>query len=168
MRRFVIAKLIAAFVLGTLAVAVTDAHAQIKFGPNGQIGIPNLFGTTTWIHPDRMNPLANIPITPPQTPPGVIGQTWLGADNKLHGNVFDPSTGDFQMFKHTSPGGSGNNNFLVEEGGNPPSAGAIPHFHGQRQLNHPPIAPPWGSGSQRMIRPRMQPSATFRAPHRWR
>ncbi len=166
MRRFVIAKLAAVFVVVSVALAANAAHAQIKFGPNGQIGIPNLFGTYTWLHPDRLNPLANIPITPPQTPPGVIGQTWLGADNKLHGNVFDPNTGDFQMFKHTSPGGEGNN-FLLEDEPAPAQAHGGSHFQVQPHLGKPIAQQPW-LGGHRTIGPAVRRRGNFRVPLRRR
>ena len=167
MKRFVIGKLAAAFVLGTLAIAASDAYGQIKFGPNGQIGSPNLFGTYTWVHPDRMNPLANIPITPPQTPPGVLGQTWLGADNKLHGNVFDPNTGDFQMFKHTSPGGGGNN-FLLEDGAGSARGNRRPHVKAHPNPGLPAFQPNWMGGRHRMTRSPTRPRANFRVPLRRR
>jgi hypothetical protein len=149
-----------------LAIAASVAYGQIKFGPNGQIGIPNLFGTYTWVHPDRMNPLANIPITPPQTPPGVMGQTWLGADNKLHGNVFDPNTGDFQMFKHTSPGGGGNN-FLLEDEPAPAPAHGGAHFQVQPHPGKPIVQQPW-LGGHRTPRPPVRQRVNFRVPLRRR
>jgi hypothetical protein len=166
MKRFVIGKLGAVFALGILALSAGDARAQIKFGPNGQIGIPNLFGTHTWIHPDRLNPLANIPITPPQTPPGVMGQTWLGADNKPHGNVFDPNTGDFHMFKHTSPGGGGNS-FLLEDEAAPAPAHSRAHFQVQSHPGEPIVQQPW-LGGRRTPRPAIRHRANFHVPLRRR
>jgi hypothetical protein len=166
MKRFLRTKLTAAFILGVLAAAALEANAQIQFGPQGQIGIPNWFGTTTWIHPDRLNPLANIPITPPQSPPGVLGKTWMGADGKMHGNVFDPNTGNYHLFNHKG-GGQGVNNFLTDEA----PAKRLPQA-GQRgnhppQVHRPAIGPSWRiAPAQPSRQPVFRPRGAFRAPQR--
>jgi hypothetical protein len=106
-------------VAGCSVVAASSAHAQfIKFGPNGSVGIRNGLGSYTYVYPDRLNPWANLAV-PGSTQQLPNGQIWQGWDGKVHGNVVDPSTGDFHAFMHKSPnGGSQNNGFLEEPASN--------------------------------------------------
>jgi hypothetical protein len=114
--------ILAVIVLGVCTLATNRAQAQfLKFGPNGSVGIRNGVGTYTYIHPNRLNLWANLAV------PGSMqqlpnGQVWQGWDGQLHGNLYDPSTGNFHAFRHDGPSGQGrhqNNQFLVEPSGNP-------------------------------------------------
>jgi hypothetical protein len=87
-----------AIAVGIITSAI-GANASAQFvvnGPDGSIGIANANGGYDYYYPDRMNPLANIPI-PGSTINTPSGPIWRGLDGKIHGHLLDPSTGDMHI-----------------------------------------------------------------------
>ena len=58
---------------------------------------PNSAGGNTTLDTGRLNPLANIPV--PGTKKSTMnGEVWIGLDGQVHGNEFDPSTGNMHFY----------------------------------------------------------------------
>lgn len=86
-----------------ISTSLATANPFIQFGPYGSVGYRNYNGAYDFFYPSRYQAGAGMP-QPGTFQQNPFGQTWIGSDGMIHGNMTDPMTGDTHFFSKRRPG----------------------------------------------------------------